>query len=69
MCLRLVELETSFDIRNVVNLEPSSIAQCIVIGKKSGAQLWQSLFSLDKQYPQVQLKDWFLFYATKVKFG
>ena len=37
MCLRLDELETEFDIRNVDNPPLAAVAQCIVIGKKSGS--------------------------------
>ena len=37
MCLRLDELETEFDIRNVDNPARAAVAQCIVIGKKSGS--------------------------------
>ena len=48
MCLRLVALETSFDVRNIDEPAVASIAQCIVIGKKSGSSRDRGGFILDK---------------------
>ena len=67
MCLRLVALETSFDVRNIDEPAVASIAQCIVIGKKSGSSRDRGGFILDK-HPSSAL-DWSFFYATKVKFA
>ena len=65
MCLRLVALETSFDVRNVDEPSVASIAQCIVIGKKSGSSRDRGLYLRQTS----KFSTWLIvFYANKVKF-